>query len=945
MNKLQIDASPEESEAFEEELDLQEVTVSQTEQKKRIAETTIHETGEELEVKPDDRPQSEVALWSQEAHESVQGSSSQHLREGIEFSSKEAGTIASATLSQEIPNAFQTRIQPVSEEVVSDTTDRKVDRARASVGSREVTQHIARIQPVAESTQDHVDSNVFERGKASLTKQTTDKHHTTTIQQTGEVLKKRAEDAAPKQKATLLRETGDIDIITSSQTVTESLMNRKNDQMSEKAKASIRREAKSKTPMTTVETVGEAAADYDHENDVTERATISHEEPEKVASTKIQTVSESVKVGIEETKRKTSRASISQSAQEIRPTQTIQITGEAYSEQPPMKPESAKAKMTQDNFEASQMQTAQTITAEVAFDARDEARRTSVAKVGQEEAESVSQTTIEEVGEFVGTDSEDFRPETEKATLTLETPSQGHVKSVEVTTEKTTPRKEIVEERGKAEIKQKKLKTTKTTVEAVGEFVTPDAEDFKLETDRATVGMEKPRKGHVKTVEVTGEEISGRKKSIGEVGKAQVKQDKLEPTKTSTVDVLTSSVLFKSEDTKSLTRKAAVGQEQAAEPLPATTYQTVSESVADEETEEVPKEKAFLRPESPEAGLVETTSTTEESLAEAPKAKPRKEKAKKVLGNEKLEATHAKTVQTATGEEILEKEKPVTDVASLTKIQSQTAASTTVQAVEGTAEYRKSEVKKSKAQIVQEEQEESHEQTFQPITERVKPGVDQVSLAKERATVVKDTTDATLRTVQPVSEEVTVDAKQTVVREKAELMREEPGQTHVTKIQHVDETVSYEPTKEIPESDKARVVQTTTEITSAQTTQNVIEEVAESRKEKVPEKAKAKPKQDKLKPVGKTQIQTAAETAKPVETDETSSRKATISIEESERVLPTRGVETATEKVTEREKFERPEEVTALVSEEVEEIVDLPTVSREAKIIEVRLIVLLFDLY
>jgi hypothetical protein len=448
--------------------------------------------------------------------------------------------------------------------------------------------------------------------------------------------------------------------------------------------------------------------------------------------------------------------------------------------------------------------------------------------------------------------------------------------------------------------------------------------------------MEKPRKGHVKTVEVTGEEISGRKESVGEVGKAQVKQDRLEPTKTSTVDVITSGVLFKGEDTKTLTRKAAVGQEQAAEPLPATTYQTVSESIVEEETEEVPKEKAFLRPESPEAGIVETTSTTEESLAEAPKAKPRKEKAKKVLGTEKLEATHAKTVQTATGEEILEREEAKTDVASLTKIQSQTAASTTVQAVEGTAQYSRAEVKKSKAQIVQEEQEESHEQTVQPITERVQPGVDQVSLAKERATVVKDATDATLRTVQPVSEEVTVDAKQTVGREKAEMKREKPGQTHVTKIQQVDETVSYEPTAELPESDKARLVKTTTEITSAQTTQNVIEEVAETRKEKSPEKAKAKPKQDKLKPVGKTQIQTASETTRPVDADETSSSKATILIEESERVLPTRKVETATEKVTNREEFERPEEVTAVVSEEVEEISKLPTVSKEAKIIEVR---------
>jgi len=68
-----------------------------------------------------------------------------------------------------------------------------------------------------------------------------------------------------------------------------------------------------------------------------------------------------------------------------------------------------------------------------------------------------------------------------------------------------------------------------------------------------------------------------------------------------------------------------------------------------------------------------------------------------------------------------------------------------------------------------------------------------------------------------------------------------------------------------------------------------------------------------------------------------SSSKATISIEDSERVLPMRGVDTITEKVTETEDFEAPEECVALESDEVQDVADQPSISKEAKIIEVTL--------
>ena len=114
------------------------MTVSQAEQRQRLAETTVHATAEHLADKPEVQLQTEVASWSQEAHESVQGLSQQHLREGIEFQSQETATTASATLAPEVPNVFQTRIQPLSEDVSVDLTDRRAESAKAAVSSTEL---------------------------------------------------------------------------------------------------------------------------------------------------------------------------------------------------------------------------------------------------------------------------------------------------------------------------------------------------------------------------------------------------------------------------------------------------------------------------------------------------------------------------------------------------------------------------------------------------------------------------------------------------------------------------------------------------------------------------------------------------------------------------------------------------------------------------------------
>lgn len=909
------------------------MTVSQAEQRQRLAETTVHATAEHLADKPEVQLQTEVASWSQEAHESVQGLSQQHLREGIEFQSQETATTASATLAPEVPNVFQTRIQPLSEDVSVDLTDRRAESAKAAVSSTELTQHLTRVRPVAESTLDRVDDDVTERGRASLTKESTDKVQTMTVQ-TGEALKKRPRDVTPKQKATLTREAGDVEMISTSQTLAENLLSRKPEAAVGKTKAAVIREVKSKTSLTSFQPVAEAAKDYDKDLDISERATVAHEEPDKAASTKIQPVSETVKTGIDKAKRKTSRASISQTPQDMRPTQTIQITAEAVSEQQQHKPEQVRAKVTQDNLEASQMQTAQALTAQVSFDGSGRICEAGIANMSQEEFVTAPETTVEAVAESAGPGEDEFRPETDRATVTLEALKSGQVKSVEVTGEKVSKRKESVEEKGKAEVKQQKLKTTKTTVQTVAETISQDAEDYKPDTDRATVILEAPMTGHVKSVEVAGEKVVKRKESLGEIGKARMRQDELETTKTRTVETTSSGALFQAEDTKSMKKKAVVRQEDVTEQLPSTTTQTVGEALVAAQADTIGKEKALVRPESPESGLVQTTSTSEEIVSEAPRPKPRKEKAKRTLGTEKLEAAHAKTIETATGQQMFEQVQPDSDVASVTKIQSEIASSVTVQTLEGTMEYSKTKTPKSKAIMVQEETDESREESVQPITETAKPGVAKITVDKERAAVTQEIHDATLRTVQPVGEQATVNAKKIVTKDKATIQQEAPGQASVTKIQHTDEAVRYQPTPEVPERDQAMVVKAGVEQVTAETTQLIAEEVVATRKEQVAEKVKAKPKQDKLKPVNKTETRSASEAAKTLEADLSVSSVAKLSVEESERVLPTGEVETASE-VTRIGEFESPEEVVAVEAEESNDVTDQKTVTKVAKIIEV----------
>ncbi len=84
----------------------------------------------------------EVGSWSQETHESVQASTQQHLREGIEFSSRDSASAASATLSHEARNIFETTVHPATEEAVEDASVRGTDAARASVSSTEATQQV-----------------------------------------------------------------------------------------------------------------------------------------------------------------------------------------------------------------------------------------------------------------------------------------------------------------------------------------------------------------------------------------------------------------------------------------------------------------------------------------------------------------------------------------------------------------------------------------------------------------------------------------------------------------------------------------------------------------------------------------------------------------------------------------------------------------------------------
>ena len=150
-------------------------------------------------------------------------------------------------------------------------------------------------------------------------------------------------------------------------------------------------------------------------------------------------------------------------------------------------------------------------------------------------------------------------------------------------------------------------------------------------------------------------------------------------------------------------------------------------------------------------------------------------------------------------------------------------------------EYSKTKTPKSKAIMVQEETDESREESVQPITETAKPGVAKITVDKERAAVTQEIHDATLRTVQPVGEQATVNAKKIVTKDKATIQQEAPGQASVTKIQHTDEAVRYEPTPEVPERDQAMVVKAGVEQVTAETTQLIAEEVVATRKEQVAE--------------------------------------------------------------------------------------------------------------
>jgi hypothetical protein len=70
-------------------------------------------------------------------------------------------------------------------------------------------------------------------------------------------------------------------------------------------------------------------------------------------------------------------------------------------------------------------------------------------------------------------------------------------------------------------------------------------------------------------------------------------------------------------------------------------------------------------------------------------------------GRKKFYNIWPRTVEAVTGEEVLEQVSPAKDVASVTKVQSQTAATTTVQALEGTSQYSKQKAAATRATRIQ----------------------------------------------------------------------------------------------------------------------------------------------------------------------------------------------------------------------------------------------------
>jgi hypothetical protein len=440
---------------------------------------------------------------------------------------------------------------------------------------------------------------------------------------------------------------------------------------------------------------------------------VSHEKPERVASTQIETAHEPIVEGVSDSKRKSSKANITCEQSEIFSTQTVQAAGEALVETQPMKPETVRAKVTPKKSEVSQTSQAHLVSDGIRFDSPAETvAQKSTTTIALSELEEPPRATVHQTAEFLKPEPVSAQLQEEKAKTVIENRSQESVKSSQILQEESILNIDSPEIVKKAEIKQDKLKTTKTTI---------------VESE------------------------------------ANLEQ-------------------FNSDYVEEPTRKAVIVRDNLPDQVPSTTMQDINESVKPNYEASVDTECATVNQESSvDVGLIGISSTAEETVKPVPKPKPRKEKAKKMLGEEKLEASEASSISLVSMEETLLESKPETEVANMGKVDASTTSSTIVQVEEQVGLIKLSPESKKKASAVRDNVVEPQIHTVQTVAEKAQDNeVEEESTTKDKATVTKQAMDTTQETVQVVTEKVTPQPKPRLKKDKVSVKQEELSQIQVT---------------------------------------------------------------------------------------------------------------------------------------------------------------------
>lgn len=444
----------------------------------------------------------------------------------------------------------------------------------------------------------------------------------------------------------------------------------------------------------------------------TTTVSISHEQPERIASTHIETPHESIAEGVPDSKRKTSKASVTCEQSEIFSTQTVQAAGEALVETQQTKPETVRAKVTPKKSEVSQTSVTHAVSDGIHFDTPSESfAQTGTTTIAQSELEEPPRATVHQTAEFLKSDDAIVQLQEERAKVVIENRNQESIKSSQVLQEESTRNIQSPETTEKAAVRQEKLKTTRTTIVA------------------SETNVEELKSDHIE-----------------------------EPL-----------------------RKAVVVRENPPDQVPSTTIQQVSESAQTTYQTSIDAERATVNQESVDVGLIEVSSTAEETVKQVPKPKPRKEKAKKMLGEEKLEASETSSVSLVSKEDTFQESKPEIEVANVGKVDTKTMSSIIVQVEEQVRPIITSPESKKKASAVRDNLAESQIQTIQTVAEKVQDHeITEETTITDKATVTKQVLDTAQETVQPVSEKVTPQPKPRMKKDKVSVKQDELTQIQVT---------------------------------------------------------------------------------------------------------------------------------------------------------------------